>query len=93
MWNFDLMDTVAGRQIYWAGIRKGRREVRREIIREGRIKQARENILDILTARFEFVPQDILYKIDQIERHDTLKKLVKTAIKTADLWAFRSKLP
>ncbi|MBF0476947.1 MAG: hypothetical protein HQK59_14180 [Deltaproteobacteria bacterium] len=93
MMNFDLMDTVAGRQIYWAGVRKGRREARRKIIQEGRIKQARENLRDILVAQFGFVPQDISYRIDQIEHLDTLKKLVKTAIKVADLWAFRSKLP
>ncbi|MBF0549510.1 MAG: DUF2887 domain-containing protein [Deltaproteobacteria bacterium] len=90
MMNFDLTDTVAGRQVFRSAHRKGRKEGLQEGERKGRekgreeglqeglqegkekgwIQAARENLLDILTARFGLVPQDIYYSNLGCDRHD-----------------------
>ncbi len=50
MWNFDLMDTVAGKQLF----------------EMGQVKALREMVLDVLNTRFEIVSNEMLDKIRAI---------------------------
>jgi hypothetical protein len=68
MLNFDLMDTIAGRQIYDEGIEKG--------IEKGHIDNTREMLTDILRKRFRIVPEDVTRIIYAVGRRDILKRLV-----------------
>ncbi|MBF0526125.1 MAG: DUF2887 domain-containing protein [Deltaproteobacteria bacterium] len=81
MLNFDLTDTVAGRQVFRSGIRKGR------------VMETRKKIQDLLVGRFGLVPEDILSKIERIESGKILDALFQAAIKTSDIETFRSNLP
>ncbi|MBF0476052.1 MAG: DUF2887 domain-containing protein [Deltaproteobacteria bacterium] len=100
MLNFDLAQTAAGKDILRMGVQKGRKEGRKEGkkegkkegIEEGRIVEAREKLVDLLSARFGPFPQDVLAAIDKIDNRDILKELFMAAVKVADLAAFQSKL-
>ncbi|MBF0507985.1 MAG: Rpn family recombination-promoting nuclease/putative transposase [Deltaproteobacteria bacterium] len=96
MLNFDLAQTAAGKDILRMGVQKGRKEGRKEGkkegIEEGRIVEARERLIDLLSARFGPFPQDVLAAIDKIDNRDILKELFMAAVKAADLATFQSKL-
>jgi hypothetical protein len=78
--NFDLADTVAGRQIFEEGIEKGI------------LKEAREMVIEALTERFVAVPSDIKRLVSSLGKHDLLKELLRHAIRSSDIEAFRKVL-
>jgi len=76
MLNFDLMDTVAGKQLF----------------EMGQVKALREMVLDVLNTRFEIVSNEMLDKIRAITQVDNLKKLHSDALRCPDLDSFKGKL-
>jgi len=80
MWKFDLMDTVAGRQLYDMGQRKGS------------INNARDMLLDALDARFGLVPHKMIDQINVIDQPDELKSLFKQAMRCPDIQSFKEQL-
>ena len=67
-----------------AGIRKGRQEGRQETLRE--------DILDVLEARFKHVPYEVREKIQAIELEARLKRLHRQAVLVESLEAFAEQL-
>ena len=76
MLNFDLMDTVAGQQIYEEGIEKGIRDM----------------VIEALAERFVAVPADIRDGVYSVGQHDLLKELHRYAIRSSDIEAFKKVL-
>jgi hypothetical protein len=83
MLKFDLMDTVAGRQLYDMGQQKG--------YGEG-LQSTRETVLEVLNVRFGIVPKDIIKKIRAISHLDMLKHLIIQATLSSDLDNFKGRL-
>jgi len=67
MLNFDLMDTVAGKQVYDMGLQKGV------------INDAQEMVIEVLDARFGMVPNEVVETIQTISERDVLKNLHRQA--------------
>jgi len=78
--NFDLMDTVAGQQIFEEGVSKG-------ILRE-----AREMVIEALSERFVAVPAGIRNSVCSVEQHDMLKELLRHAIRCSHIKDFEAVL-
>ena len=76
MLNFDLMDTVAGQQVHNIGHQKG----------------VREAILEILVERFGIVPNEMMKLINTISVQETLKQLLRQAIRCSNLEGFKEML-
>jgi hypothetical protein len=83
MLKFDLMDTVAGKQLYDMG---------REKERGDGLQNARETVLEVLNVRFGIVPNDIIEKIRAISHLDMLKHLTIQATLSSDLDNFEGRL-
>jgi len=79
MLNFDLMDTVAGKQLFDMGQQKV-------------IEAFREAVVEVLNTRFEIISNDRLDKIRAISQVDNLKKLHSDALRCPDLESFKGKL-
>ncbi len=77
MLNFDLMDTVAGRQVYDMGLQKGV------------INDAHEMVIEVLDARFGMVPHEVVETIQTISERDVLKNLHRQAILSPDRGSFK----
>jgi hypothetical protein len=73
MLNFDLMDTVAGRQIHEMGL----------------IEDAREMVIEALDVRFGIVPTEIIEQIRAISKRDWLKSLLRQAIISSNMNSFK----
>ena len=87
MWKFDLMDTVAGRQLYDMGREKEHQEwLQKELI------SVRDMLLDALEARFELVPHKMIDQIHAINQVDELKSLFKEAIRCPNIGSFKERL-
>ena len=80
MLNFDLMDTVAGRQLHDIGHQKGL------------IEDAREMLLDVLEERFGIVPNDMIQDIRTVSIRDNLKQLHRQAIRCPNIDGFEEML-
>ncbi len=76
MLNFDLMDTVAGKQLF----------------EMGQVKAIREMLLEVLKARFGLVPNEMLDKIRAISQLDNLKHILIQATLSPDIDSFKGKL-
>jgi hypothetical protein len=78
------------------GLRKGRREGKREGKREGlelgQIEATRDNILEILEARFSRVPSPIRKTVKSIEDRRRLKLLLREAVTIPTLKGFEQLL-
>ena len=79
-WKFDLMDTVAGRQLYDMGRQKAQ------------VNTIQEMLLDALDARFGLIPHKMIDKIRTIEQSEMLKSLFKQAMRCPDLQSFKKQL-
>ena len=79
MLKFDLMDTVAGRQLYDMGRQKEQ------------INILQETVLDALEARFELVPHKMIDQIHAINQVDELKNLLKEAIRSPNISTFKER--
>ncbi len=84
MLNFDLMDTVAGRQVYEMGVEDGENTGHQQ----GWLEKAREDVIEILYERFEIVPDDLMDEIRAINRRGVLKQLLRQAIRCPDIDSF-----
>ncbi|MDM8562823.1 DUF2887 domain-containing protein [Candidatus Marithioploca araucensis] len=95
MLKFDLMDTVAGRQLYEMGLQKGHGDGLQDGLQAG-LKNARENaeetLLEVLNIRFGIVPNDIIEKIRATSRLEMLKHLIIQATLSSDLENFKGSL-
>ncbi len=80
MLNFDLMDTVAGQQVYDMGLQKGIQRV---------IETAQEDVLEVLAERFGIIPIDIMEQIRALSLREHLKQLLKQAIRSPDIDRFQ----
>jgi len=80
MWKFDLMDTVAGRQLYDMGQQKGG------------LNNARDMLLDALDARFGLVPHKMIDQINVIDQPEELKSLHREAIRCPNIGSFKERL-
>ncbi|MCP4493491.1 MAG: hypothetical protein GY820_40230 [Gammaproteobacteria bacterium] len=77
MLNFDLMDTVAGQQIYEEGVE------------DGILKEARDVVIEALTERFIIVPAEIKESVYSAGDRDILKALHRYAIRSSDIEEFK----
>ncbi|HAI69571.1 MAG TPA: hypothetical protein DCM38_09075 [Gammaproteobacteria bacterium] len=77
MLNFDLMDTVAGKQVYDMGLQKGV------------INEAQEMVLKAIDARFGMVPNEVVETIHGILQQDVLENLHRQAILSPDRGSFK----
>jgi predicted transposase YdaD len=84
MLNFDLMDSVAGQQVYDMGHQKG--------IQKGVIEDAREMVLEVLDERFGIIPGDMIQQVRVISLREHLKELHRQAIRCSDLESFKEML-
>ncbi|MBF0549210.1 MAG: hypothetical protein HQK60_01620 [Deltaproteobacteria bacterium] len=80
MLHLDLANTVAGQELIQMGEEKGK------------IEDARDMVIEALATRFELVPQNISDQVNQIETRETLKQLLRIAIKAENLETFKAKL-
>jgi len=81
MLNFDLRDTVAGQQIFDAGLQKG--------LQKGIIEEARIMVIEALTERFIAVPLEIRATVNSIKNGEMLKELHRHAIRTSHIEDFK----
>ncbi|EDN67733.1 conserved hypothetical protein, secreted [Beggiatoa sp. PS] len=84
MLHFDLMDSVAGRQVYEMGYQKGEQK--------GQLEYAREMLIDTLEVRFTTVPKTVTQKINAISQRDRLKALFRQAMQCETLKHFKESL-
>lgn len=80
MLNFDLMDSVAGQQVYEMGHQKGLLET------------LQEDVLEVLDERFGIVPSDIVQQVRTISLREHLKQLLRQAIRCSDIESFKEML-
>jgi hypothetical protein len=80
MLNFDLMDCVAGQQVYDMGHKKGL------------IEEAREMVLEALKEKFGIVPTEMIEQVRVISLREHLKELHRQAIRCSDLESFKEML-
>ncbi|MCP4340337.1 MAG: hypothetical protein GY799_15945 [Desulfobulbaceae bacterium] len=59
---------------------------------EGRLKEAKNMVIEVLTERFMAVPTDIRNKVYSFEQHDMLKELLRYAIRSSDIDEFKTVL-
>ena len=64
------------------------KEEREEAAKKAAINKSRENIVDLLSARFDFVSRDIRDTIQLIEDEVLLDKLFRKAVKAETLEEF-----
>jgi sigma54-dependent transcription regulator len=83
MLNFDLMDSVAGRQLF---------EMGQQDVREKWLENAKETVLKVLDARFGVIPDDITDKIRAINYLEVLNNLHEEALRCFDLQNFEKRL-
>ena len=68
------------------------RLAKQEGIQEGKIRTARESVIEVLEARFGEVPNTIVEKINNINDLSVLKSLLKDAIAIPSTDAFSQRL-
>jgi len=61
-------------------------------VQKGLLKGGRENIIEILQVRFDAVPERVVEGLNDINRLETLKFLLKEAITVASLTEFEQLL-
>lgn len=64
------------------------KKAREEATRRATIKTKKESIIDVLSERFDFVPEKIIEGINNIESLTILNQLFKRSIKTSSLDEF-----
>jgi hypothetical protein len=84
MLEFDLMDTVAGRQVYEEGLEKG--------LEKGLLEEARDMVIEALGERFSIVPGEVIDTVRSIGRREVLKDLHRLAIRSRHIEEFKEML-
>jgi len=85
MLNFDLRDTGAGKQLYNQGVQK----VFHTGLQEGSLEEIRENVIEVLEARFGVVAFDLIEQIRAISQRTDLKSLLRQATLCPDWASFK----
>jgi hypothetical protein len=93
MLNFDLMDTVAGKQLYKMGLQKGVLKGEKRGEKKGEKKALRDTILEVLNARFGVIPHQMVVQIRAIKQLKVLKNLILQASQCPDIDSFQERLP
>ena len=62
-------------------------------VARGKQEGGQEALLDILDARFNLVPEDIVEAVNKVKSPNLLKELVRAASRVLTLEEFRSHLP
>ena len=88
MLNFDLMDTLAGRQVYDMGHDKGLQKG----VQKGLINAEQEMIIEALKERFGPVSTEVSDRIHALDQQEVLKELFRQALRCPDLNSFRKML-
>jgi len=83
MLNFDLMNTLAGRQVYDMGLQKGLQKL---------INTEQEMIIEALKERFGAVSTEVSDRIHALEQQEELKELFRQALRCPDLNSFKETL-
>ncbi|MCP4348510.1 MAG: DUF2887 domain-containing protein [Desulfobacterales bacterium] len=86
--NFDLMDTVAGRQIFEEGVEKGVEKG----IKKGILEDARDMVIEALAERFVAIPVRLRKSVYSVGRHEDLKELHRYAIRSPQIEDFEKVL-
>ena len=68
------------------------KEEREEAAKKAMIVNTRENILDILAERFDFVPKDIREQLETLNDTEILNELVRKTVKIETLEEFKGLL-
>jgi len=84
MLNFDLMDSVAGQQVYDMGHQKG--------LEKGWLETLQEDVLEVLSERFQIIPGDLIEQVRAISLREHLKQLLRQAIRSPDIESFKEML-
>jgi hypothetical protein len=79
-----LMSTITGQQLLEQSFQEGREE--------GRLTTLRDDILTILAARFETVPDDMRHHVERLREPDALHHLLVVAATAPDIDAVRTQL-
>jgi flagellar biosynthesis/type III secretory pathway protein FliH len=74
------------------GLKQGRREGRQQGIVEGQLKAVRDDVLEILEARFKRVPAGLKKTLKTIEDRKRLKLLLRQAATVASMKEFQRRL-
>ncbi len=85
MLDFDIKDTVAGRQIFEEGVQEGKQDGKQEGFQDG----IKEMVIEALVERFVAVPPGIRESVYSIGDHKTLKELHRYAIRSPHVEDFR----
>ncbi|MCP4112822.1 MAG: hypothetical protein GY749_46070 [Desulfobacteraceae bacterium] len=88
MLNFDLMDTVAGRQIFEEGVEKGVEKG----IEKGILEEARGMVIEALAERFVVIPAELKESVYSVGHHEELKQLLRYAIRSPHIEDFEKVL-
>jgi bifunctional DNA-binding transcriptional regulator/antitoxin component of YhaV-PrlF toxin-antitoxin module len=83
MLNFDLMDTVAGKQLYKMGLQKG--DIKAE-------KALRDSIFEVLKVRFGPIPRKMATQIRAIKQLKMLKNLHGYTLRCPNIDSFQERL-
>jgi predicted transposase YdaD len=92
MLHFDLMDSVAGRQVYDMGYQKGEEKGEQKGHQAGMLEDAREMLIEALEVRFARVPKTVTQKIKAISQRERLKALHRQAMLCETLKHFKESL-
>jgi len=88
MLNFDLMESVAGKQVYDMGYEKGAESGEQRGERKGEQKM----VLEALEVRFGAVPDLISKQILKISQQNVLSDLLRQAIQCQTVKDFKNPL-
>jgi len=83
MLNFDLMDTLAGRQVYDMGHDKGVQKL---------INAEQKMIIEALKEQFGAVSTEVSDRIHALDQQEELKELFRQALRCPDLNSFKEML-
>ncbi len=62
---------------------------REEGLKDGRLSEAREMVLEAIDARFQVIPEDLAAKVKKIDARKTLKSLLRKAVTCQSIDALR----
>ncbi len=77
MLNFDLMETVAGQQVFEKGRQTGLLDGKQQGLRQGLQQGLQETLLEILEERFNRLTSQLVRQIQAIDQPVILKQLLK----------------
>lgn len=92
----EMHTMLAERVVEWTpqwkeeDLRQGREEGLQQGLQQGQVQEARVMVLEAVTARFGEIPQDIIETIRCVEDHEVLHALLRQAIRSLSLDAFRA---